>query len=244
MIPQIVSWLIGSIIVGIISSKTGRYVEFPKIGFLVMAAGVGAMATWTAESSWGQVYGIEVLVGFGLALSITMLTLIVQASLDPRDIGPGTTMSTFVRSMGGTISIAVSSAILQSVVQSEYSGRVPSLYSEYGISPQVAGAYMASFSSGAPKPGNLTTEQVAALENATVHSFQRGLQMLFVGLVPFAIVGWLAILLVKHIPLQTKATGFATRKAGDKSGYGKGETTPVEAEDNTEMKAQPHIEMA
>ncbi|KAI9003840.1 major facilitator superfamily domain-containing protein [Hyaloraphidium curvatum] len=232
MIPQIVSWLVGAIMIGIISSKTGRYVEFPKVGYVLMAGGIGAMAAWTADSHWAFVYCIEVVVGFGLALSITMLTVIVQAAVDPRDIGPGTTFATFARSIAGTISIAVSSAILGSVTSSTYAGQVPVLQSQYGIPPSVSSAYISSFTSGSPAPADLTSDQAAALHGATVASFQRGIQMVFAALVPFAVVGWVATMFLKHIPLATKAMGNESRKAGDKSGYGK------------EEKMGGHLEMA
>lgn len=56
-IAQIGSLIPVSIIIGILTTKTGIYVPYPKIGMAIMAVGIGLCATWTATSPLGMQIG-------------------------------------------------------------------------------------------------------------------------------------------------------------------------------------------
>ena len=86
--------------------------------------------------------------------------------------------------------------------------QVPVLQTTYGIPPDVSAAYMSGITSGSPPPSNLTSDQTSALVYSTSYSFERGLSMLFIALAPLGVIGWIASMFLKHIPLQTKAVGF------------------------------------
>lgn len=59
------------------------------------------------------------MLGIGFGASLSMIMLAVQANCELKDIGPGTTVGTFLRTIGGTIGIGLGgSEFLRASVES------------------------------------------------------------------------------------------------------------------------------
>lgn len=237
-LPFGVMWFLGSIVVGIASAKTGRYVEFPKIGFLVCTAMIAVMtACFTVDFNYYAAYTIEAILGLFLAVAMTLMMLIVQVGVDPRDLGPATAVGYFMRNLGSTMSIAVASSVVITVTTTNYTNMVPGFMAA-GISPLAAKEYIMSMTSGTAPPTGLTQAQIELLAAGAAQAFDVGLRWVFGAQVPACFIAWIASLFLKHKPLSNKATGFQTRQAGDKTVHTieDDKTTTVEIEDDDSKK--------
>jgi EmrB/QacA subfamily drug resistance transporter len=117
MLPLMVGMIAGTIVVGRIIQKTGRYKVFPVIGTLLIIA---AMLLFHYRVQWDtalpETMAYMALFGIGLSGCMQILTLAVQNAVEPKDMGVATASATFFRQMGGTAGTAVFLSVLFSTV--------------------------------------------------------------------------------------------------------------------------------
>jgi EmrB/QacA subfamily drug resistance transporter len=116
MIPMTVGIMVGSILSGQITSRTGRYKIFPIIGTALMAVAMFLFHTVDVDSSIWQPTIFMTIFGFGLGNCMQTLTIAAQNAVPTRDLGVATASATFFRQMGGTVGVAVFLSILFSTV--------------------------------------------------------------------------------------------------------------------------------
>ncbi|MEV6116518.1 DHA2 family efflux MFS transporter permease subunit [Streptomyces sp. NPDC052109] len=117
MLPLMVGMIAGTIVVGRIIQKTGKYKIFPVIGTLLIIA---AMLLFHYRVEWNtalpETMAYMALFGVGLSGCMQILTLAVQNAVEPKDMGVATASATFFRQMGGTAGTAVFLSVLFSTV--------------------------------------------------------------------------------------------------------------------------------
>ncbi|MHC6591889.1 MDR family MFS transporter [Arthrobacter sp. C152] len=116
MITFTVGILSGSITAGRTISASGTFRIFPIMGtgILTAAAVVMGLSLQVDTALW--VPGlIAVFFGVGLGFCMQPLTLAMQTSVPPRDMGVGTSSAAFFRSMGGAVGTAVFISMLFSL---------------------------------------------------------------------------------------------------------------------------------
>lgn len=119
MITFTVGILFGSITAGRTISASGTFRIFPIMGtgILTTAALVMGFSLGVDTALW--VPGlIAVFFGVGLGFCMQPLTLAMQTSVPPRDMGVGTSSAAFFRSMGGAVGTAVFISMLFSMAAS------------------------------------------------------------------------------------------------------------------------------
>lgn len=109
--------LIGGLLVSVVSSgrlisRWGRYRVFPIVGTALMAAGVGLLSTMTVGSTRGQVSLYLAVVGLGIGLVLQVPVLVIQNTVAARHLGAATSTSLFLRSIGGSLGVALFGALL------------------------------------------------------------------------------------------------------------------------------------
>ncbi|MDI2035516.1 MDR family MFS transporter [Paenarthrobacter nitroguajacolicus] len=108
MITFTVGILFGSISAGRTISSSGVYRIFPILGTAVLAAAATVMGLVLGVDTGLWVPGlIAVFFGVGLGFCMQPLTLAMQVSVPPKDMGVGTSTAAFFRSMGGAVGTAV-----------------------------------------------------------------------------------------------------------------------------------------
>ncbi|WOH18427.1 MDR family MFS transporter [Paenarthrobacter sp. GOM3] len=108
MITFTVGILFGSISAGRTISSSGVYRIFPIMGTAVLAAAATVMGFVLGVDTGLWVPGlIAVFFGVGLGFCMQPLTLAMQVSVPPKDMGVGTSTAAFFRSMGGAVGTAV-----------------------------------------------------------------------------------------------------------------------------------------
>ncbi|MFF8995067.1 MFS transporter [Streptomyces sp. NPDC014983] len=117
MLPLMVGMIAGTMVVGRIISKTGRYKIFPIVGTILLIA---AMLLFHYRVQWDsplpETMAYMALFGLGLSGCMQILTLAVQNSVEPKDMGVATASATFFRQMGGTAGTAIFLSVLFSTV--------------------------------------------------------------------------------------------------------------------------------
>ncbi|ORX90855.1 MFS general substrate transporter [Basidiobolus meristosporus CBS 931.73] len=107
MLPMLLSASAFSIISGVIISKTGVTVIWCWVGSAIMTVGVGLLTIWNANTGHGEQIGFLVIVGTGAGCVIQTLILAGQSAVSHQDMGVVTAMSSFFRSIGGVLGIAI-----------------------------------------------------------------------------------------------------------------------------------------
>ena len=112
LLPLVLGMMISSIVSGQIISRTGHVRIFPIIGVALMATAMLFLSRIGADTPWWQLITFMALFGLGLGNTMQPLTLAVQSSVAPREIGMATSSATFFRQMGGTLGVAVFLSLL------------------------------------------------------------------------------------------------------------------------------------
>ena len=119
MITFTVGILFGSITAGRTISASGTFRIFPIMGTGILTAAALVMGFSLGVDTGLWVPGlIAVFFGIGLGFCMQPLTLAMQTSVPPRDMGVGTSSAAFFRSMGGAVGTAVFISMLFSLVAS------------------------------------------------------------------------------------------------------------------------------
>jgi predicted MFS family arabinose efflux permease len=116
MITFTVGILTGSITAGRTISSSGTFRIFPIMGTAVLTAAALVMGFSLGVDTGLWVPGvIAVFFGLGLGFCMQPLTLAMQVSVPPKDMGVGTSSAAFFRSMGGAVGTAVFISMLFSL---------------------------------------------------------------------------------------------------------------------------------
>jgi EmrB/QacA subfamily drug resistance transporter len=192
-LPLVFSMLLVSIVSGKAITRWGRWKLYPLVGLLLVALGSLLLSTVTSTTALSAICGFTVIFGTGLGLTMQVLILAVQNTVERRDLGIATSTSMFFRSMGGAIGVALFGAIIASRLTTE----IPRMLAERGLRvPSTDGL----------KDQLGTPDEIAALpeplRGIIRDGFTLGLDRIYLVLVPMVLVGFLAMLIVREVPLR------------------------------------------
>ncbi|KAK9767376.1 hypothetical protein K7432_002911 [Basidiobolus ranarum] len=111
MLPMMLSVSMCSIISGLTVTKTGIIVVWCWVGSAIMTVGTGLLTLWNADTGRGEQIGFLLVVGIGAGCCIQTLIFAGQSAVTHKDMGVVTALSTFFRSIGGVLGIAIFGAI-------------------------------------------------------------------------------------------------------------------------------------
>ncbi len=185
-LPMVLGLIVASIGAGTLVSRTGRYRVFPIAGAVVMAIGMVLLARLDEHSSTLSSSVAMLVLGVGIGLAMQVLTIIVQNTVDYRDLGVATSGVTFFRTIGSAFGAAVFGTI--------YANQ---------LAPKLTAAVVAS---GAD-PAEVTTPEAvktlpAAQHAAVVHAYAESLQHVFVSAVPVAVLALVVAVFLKQVPMR------------------------------------------
>jgi EmrB/QacA subfamily drug resistance transporter len=113
MAPMMGGVIVASITGGRLVSAFGRYKIFPVIGLIVGTSSFLTLA-WCSFTQKPTAWIETALVGLGCGLGLVMpnLTVAIQNSVERSDMGVATSVSAFIRSLGGAIGVAAAGAVV------------------------------------------------------------------------------------------------------------------------------------
>jgi hypothetical protein len=149
-----------------------------------------------------------------------VLVIAVQNAVEQRDLGVGTSSATFLRSMGASFGVAIFGAIFSNELANNLRKNLPASALKGGINP----------TSLEGNPAALA-HLPAAIHTGLVNSVSEALHVVFLAAVPILVIAFLLTLLLKEVPLRTKARGIPTSEepAGVDLEVDSGGPIPIEA---------------
>lgn len=111
-LPMIAGNLIGSVVSGLLISRTGKWKRYLVAGSVLLIGGLGLGGTMDHTTELWQAGIFTAILGLGLGMLMQNLVLAVQNTVSARDIGTASASVAFFRSVGGAIGVSVLGAIL------------------------------------------------------------------------------------------------------------------------------------
>jgi MFS family permease len=188
-IPMMGGLFLSSLASGRLITKTGRWKRYLVIGATLVLVGFALLGTIGHATPIAFVVGAAAIVGVGVGMTQQNLVLAVQNSVAYRQVGVATSVTTFFRSLGGTIGIAGLGALLTARAQA-------------GIAHGLLAAGLPKDAAGTG--GSLAISKLpAAVATVVRASYANALGVIFLCGAGLAAVSLLAVLGIREVPLRT-----------------------------------------
>ena len=191
LLPLLISFTVFSVASGFLITRYGRYRVFPIVGTGLMLVGMMLYTRMGVGTSRLEASLYMAVVGTGIGLMLEVLTIAVQNSIHPRDLGAATAGVNLFNSLGGSFGTAVYLSILNGGLLHWIPRLVPR-------SVHLAAGVLQGSPAGvrALAPG---------VRHGVIEAFARSLHTVFVWVVPLAAVGLLMVLFLPEVPLREKS---------------------------------------
>lgn len=194
LLPFVLALSFTSVGAGILIKKTGHYIEPIRIGFLIMAIGVGLFIDLPAYASWTRIIIFQILAGLGTGPNFLAPLIALQALVAPEDIATATATFAFVRQLSTAISVVVGGVIFQSQMQKHYAALIRS-----GVSPQ----FVSLLTGGSASSATTLLRDLPPVERDAVrNAYAQSLQKMWILYVCVAVVGLFASLAIERQELN------------------------------------------
>ncbi|KAJ1941792.1 hypothetical protein FBU59_003396, partial [Linderina macrospora] len=175
LLPYMLPISIMSIGCGYFTAKTGRYREQIWIGSAILTLGLGLLALLDEHSSLGKSIGILIVSGIGIGMCIQTSMIGVQTATEPRDMATATTMFVSLRTLGGTIGLAIFQTVLQNALKSQMN-KVAVQFPEFAkLIAAAIDNQTVIYSDGVPNE----------LKVAMISAYTKALRPVFYSMIPF-----------------------------------------------------------
>ncbi|EGC29173.1 hypothetical protein DICPUDRAFT_58958 [Dictyostelium purpureum] len=201
LLPTMLGIVLFGAISGLLITKFGHYKSYPIVGMAFMMIGIYLLSLWDHNSTQKEYIGYQCFIGVGIGLTMQILVLIVQNSVNVVYISISTATVSFFRSIGGVVSVAVFSAILNQ----QFSQNLSVLVEKD------------AFILNGRAPHNFNIEWIKEYsepaKSQIISSYQEALSTVFLSAAPFAGLGCVLVLFVRNNKLRTT---MITQKEKDK----------------------------
>jgi EmrB/QacA subfamily drug resistance transporter len=146
LIPMTLGIVFGSFVSGQLLSRTGGHYRIQAIvGTAIMCFGLFLLSRINADASYAMVITNTVITGIGLGTTFPLFTIAVQNAVPNNMLGVATSSTTFFRSIGGSVGLAIlgsamnnrfSVELLKSVPENIKSTAPPEFLSSLTHNPQ------------------------------------------------------------------------------------------------------------
>jgi EmrB/QacA subfamily drug resistance transporter len=192
-LPQVIGSLVASTLIGVVISRTGKWKRWMVLGASLLTAGLAMMSTIRLDTEIVYVSIYLALMGLGLGMVMQNLVLVVQNSVDVRQLGAASSAVAFFRSLGGTLGVSVLGAVLAS--------RVSTIVGEGIGSIDAPASELKALSTGTiPNVSDLSKPVRDLVEGA----YGQGIGEIFLIAAPLAFITLLAIIFLPKAELGTK----------------------------------------
>jgi len=191
LIPMMLGVTVTSLIGGFVMTRTGRYKALPIIGGAIMSVAMFLLTGLGPNTSRLHSAIFFVVLGIGMGFLMQITSVIVQNSVQPKDIGVASSSRTFFQQIGGSIGVALFGAIFARRL-------TDSLASSGGPASHMNAA-----------GGQLDPVTVNSLPAAVRHdvfvAIAHGIQGVFWWSAPVAVLVFILAWAVKEVPLRSNA---------------------------------------
>jgi EmrB/QacA subfamily drug resistance transporter len=207
--PLMMGAVIGSIITGQVSVRTGTYKPAAIVGSILVAIGMILFARMDGDTLRGYVVAGMVIAGMGMGLLQPVYTLAVQNAAPREHMGAATASTAFFRSIGSTLGVAIFGSILLTTFHNDFDAAVPAGTPKIALTPfsnpLMLSAMRPQLEAGFGKyPGGLQLLKtlMANVRIALIH----GLNRIFVASAVIMTLAIVLSLMLKSVKLRGRAT--------------------------------------
>jgi EmrB/QacA subfamily drug resistance transporter len=190
LLPLMVGLLLASIGSGRAISKMGRYKVFPIVGTGIVVLAMFLLSHLTLTTPRVVTSTYIFILGIGIGLTMQVIVLATQNSVEMKDMGVATSSATFFRSLGGTFGTALFGAILTSRLTSHLAELLPPSALQ-GVDP--------THLTGSPQVILALPPQV---RDAVREAYVLSLNTVFLAAIPVAVAAFLLTWFLKEIRLR------------------------------------------
>jgi EmrB/QacA subfamily drug resistance transporter len=191
-IPMVVGLFVASTLIGRRVTRTGRYKRFMLAGTALLTVGLALMGTLDETTSLAELAAFMLVVGAGVGALMQNLVLVVQNSVAQSEIGAGSSLIAFFRSLGGAMGVSVLGAVLAQKASSSITNGLAAA----GVDPATGGG-----SSQVPSVADLPPLIARIVE----HAYGTGIAEIFLLGAPLGLVAMAAVALIHEVPLGTRS---------------------------------------
>ena len=164
------------------------------LGTVLLTTGLGLMGTIDETTSLVEMAAFMLVLGSGLGMLMQNLVLVVQNSVPREDIGAGSSLIAFFRSLGGAIGVSALGALLAHHARESITEGLAA----QGVDPAALGGGGAS---QVPDVGALPAPVAQVIE----HAYGTGIAEIFLFAAPLGLVAFTALLFLRERPLGSKS---------------------------------------
>jgi hypothetical protein len=188
LFPITCALLPGSVIVGIVITRIGRFRWAVWTGWVVTTVAAGLLILLDVDTGTGAWAAIFVFVGLGHGLLLNSLNFTVQANARTHDVAYAAAMYAFLRSIGMAIGVALGGAVFQNMMQRELANEnIPTDIAKN------AEAYIATL---------ITLSATSPLKRGVLRAYVKGFQGVFEVMTAISGLGLISSLLIASRPLD------------------------------------------
>lgn len=189
-IPMVIGMFISSTVIGRRITHTGRYKRWMVTGATMLTLGLALMGTLDETTSLAELGVFMFVVGLGVGMLMQNLVLVVQNTVGQADMGAGSALIAFFRSLGGAAGVSVLGAVLASSAASSIRDGLAGLGIHQAIDP-----------SKVPDLSTLPPDVARVVE----HAYGISVGEIFLLGAPVALVALIAVSLMKEVPLGERS---------------------------------------
>jgi EmrB/QacA subfamily drug resistance transporter len=124
LMPMLLAMMVVSLVVGRVTTKTGKYKVFPITGGALMSVGLYLLSTMDVDTSRLMTGVYMAMVGAGMGCLIQITMLVAQNSVEMKDMGVASSSTTLFRTLGSSFGVSIMGALFTSKVQDEMAQRM------------------------------------------------------------------------------------------------------------------------
>ncbi|HEX5403339.1 MAG TPA: MDR family MFS transporter [Pseudonocardiaceae bacterium] len=189
LLPLMFGMLVVMLATGQITTRTGRYREFPIIGGFVLTVGMLVLLMLGLNTTTFVASALTLVVGLGMGFLMQNTMLITQNSAELRDMGAASGSVTLFRTVGGSLGIA----LLGSIYTTQLTNTLTSHLGAAGHQ-LIAG--------GAQLPPSAVLHLPAPIREAFQSGVVSGLHGVLLGGAAMALLGFVVAWFIKAVPLR------------------------------------------
>jgi EmrB/QacA subfamily drug resistance transporter len=199
IVPMMGGLTISSIVAGRRMARSGRYRIYPIIGTVLCTVGVTLLSQMSTDSPTAYSSISMLVLGFGVGMTMPTISLAAQNAVSWQDLGVVTAATTFFRTLGGTIGVALFGAVLNARMNHDLKELLP------------AGTVLD------PETLLSSPRDIRALPDAlqapVVESLANGVTTAFLVAIPVVAATFVLALFLREVPLRE--SGHLTSAVGE-----------------------------
>jgi MFS family permease len=190
LIPMMLGVTVTSLIGGFVMTRTGRYRFMPIVGGAIMTVAMLLLTTLGVTTSKLESGLYYVVLGVGMGFLMQITSVIVQNSVEPKDIGVASSSRTFFQQIGGSLGVALFGAVFARRLVQSMATLIPGMH----------------LNAGGGQLNPVTVNHLPApVRHDVFFAISHAIQGVFWMAVPAALAVFVLAWFIKEVPLRSSA---------------------------------------